>query len=72
MNIKVIQQLLGHRDVKTTTGIYNSVNSDYVKEATDKLNERIVEDEMNRKREEKEKKEKRRERRGRARKTTFR
>lgn len=57
-NPKVIQQLLGHRDVKTTIGIYNSVNSDYVKEATDKLNERIVEDEMNRKREEKEKKEK--------------
>lgn len=57
-NPKVIQQLLGHRDVKTTIGIYNSVNSDYVKEATDKLNEKIIEDEMKREIEEKEKKEK--------------
>ena len=33
-NPKVIQQLLGHKDVKTTIGIYNSVNSDYVQQAT--------------------------------------
>lgn len=40
-NPKVIQQLLGHRDVKTTITVYNSVNSEYVREATDKLNEKI-------------------------------
>lgn len=57
-NPKVIQQLLGHKDVKTTIGIYNSVNSDYVQQATDKLNEKIVEDEMKRKQDGKEKKEK--------------
>ena len=34
-NPKIIQQLLGHRDVKTTITVYNSVNSDYVREATD-------------------------------------
>ena len=42
-NPKVIQQLLGHRDVKTTITVYNSVNSDYVREATDRLNTRIQE-----------------------------
>ena len=42
-NPKVIQQLLGHRDVKTTIIVYNSVNSDYVREATDRLNTRIQE-----------------------------
>ena len=40
-NPKVIQQLLGHKDVKTTITVYNSVNSEYVREATDKLNEKI-------------------------------
>ena len=40
-NPKVIQQLLGHRDVKTTITVYNSVNSDYVREATDRLNTKI-------------------------------
>lgn len=40
-NPKVIQQLLGHRDVKTTITVYNSVNSEYVREATVKLNEKI-------------------------------
>lgn len=57
-NPKVIQQLLGHKDVKTMIGIYNSVNSDYVQQATDKLNEKIVEDEMKREQDGKEKKEK--------------
>lgn len=40
-NPKVIQQLLGHKDVKTTITVYNSVNSEYVREATDKLNDKI-------------------------------
>ena len=39
-NPKVIQQLLGHRDGKTTITVYNSVNSDYVREATDRLNKK--------------------------------
>ena len=42
-NPKVIQQLLGHRDVKTTITVYHSVNSDYVREATDRLNTKIQE-----------------------------
>ena len=42
-NSQVIQQLLGHRDVKTTITVYNSVNSDYVREATDRLNSKIQE-----------------------------
>ena len=42
-NPKVIQQLLGHRDVKTTITVYNSVDSDYVREATDRLNKKIQE-----------------------------
>ena len=41
-NPKVIQQLLGHRDVKTTIAVYNSVNNDYVKNATNKLNEVVT------------------------------
>ncbi len=40
-NPKVIQQLLGHRDVKTKITVYNSINSDYVREATDRLNAKI-------------------------------
>lgn len=47
-NPKVIQQLLGHRDVKTTITVYNSVNSDYVREATDRLNKKIQEHEQER------------------------
>ena len=42
-NPKIIQQLLGHRDIKTTITVYNSVNSDYVREATDRLNTKIQE-----------------------------
>ena len=41
-NPKVIQQLLGHRDVKKTITVYNSVNNDYVKNATNKLNEVVT------------------------------
>ena len=47
-NPKVIQQLLGHRDVKTTITVYNSVNSEYVREATDRLNTKIQEHEKER------------------------
>lgn len=45
-NPKVIQQLLGHRDVKTTITVYNSVDSEYIRQTTDKLNERVKEDQM--------------------------
>lgn len=48
-NPKVIQQLLGHRDVKTTITVYNNVNSDYVKESTNRLNDRLNENEILRK-----------------------
>lgn len=51
-NPKVIQQLLGHRDVKTTITVYNSVNSEYVREATDRLNTKIQEHEQEREMEE--------------------
>ena len=47
-NPKVIQQLSGHKDVKTTITVYNSVNSDYVREATDRLNTKIQEHEQER------------------------
>ena len=43
---KVIQQLLGHRDVKTTITVYNSVDSEYIRQTTDKFNERVKEDQM--------------------------
>lgn len=45
-NPKVIQQLLGHRDVKTTITVYNSVDSEYIRQTTDKFNKRIKEDQM--------------------------
>ena len=48
-NPKVIQQLLGHRDVKTTITVYNNVNSDYVKESTNRLNDKLNENEILRK-----------------------
>jgi integrase len=53
-NPKVIQQLLGHRDVKTTITVYNSVNSDDVREATDKLNTKISQQEQRREERQKE------------------
>ena len=40
-NPKAIQQLLGHKDVKTTIMVYNSVNSAYVKGTTANLEEKI-------------------------------
>ena len=45
-NPKVIQQLLGHRDVKTTITVYNSVDSEYVRQTTEKFNEKVREDQM--------------------------
>lgn len=45
-NPKVIQQLLGHRDVKTTITVYNSVDSEYIRQTTDKFNEKVREDQM--------------------------
>ena len=38
-NPKVIQQLLGHRDVKTTITTYNSVDKSYFDKATKVFNE---------------------------------
>ena len=38
-NPKVIQALLGHKSVKTTLTVYNSVDKSYYKQATDKLND---------------------------------
>ena len=43
---KVIQQLLGHRDVKITITVYNSVNSEYVRQTTEKFNEKVKEDQL--------------------------
>lgn len=40
-NPKVIQQLLGHRDVATTITVYNNVNSDYIRQTTDRLNDQF-------------------------------
>ena len=48
-NPKVIQALLGHKSVKTTITVYNNVNSDYVKESTNRLNDRLNENEILRK-----------------------
>ena len=45
-NPKVIQQLLGHHDVTTTISIYNNVNSDYVRESTSRLNEKLNQNEI--------------------------
>lgn len=45
-NPKVIQQLLGHRDVKTIITVYNSVDSEYVRQTTEKFNEKLKEDQL--------------------------
>ena len=36
-NPKVIQQLLGHGDVKTTITVYNSVDNEYIRQTTENL-----------------------------------
>ena len=45
-NAKVIQALLGHKSVKTTLTVYNSVDKSYYKQATDKLNDLFNSDKM--------------------------
>ena len=45
-NPKAIQQLLGHKDVKTTITVYNSVDSECIRNTTEKLNEKIKEVQM--------------------------
>ena len=45
-NPKVIQQLLGHRDVKTTITVYNSVDNEYIRQTTEKFNEKVKEDQF--------------------------
>lgn len=45
-NPKVIQQLLGHRDVKTTITVYNSVDNEYIRQTTEKFNEKLKEDQI--------------------------
>ena len=45
-NPKVIQQLLGHRDVKTTISVYNSVDSEYIRQTTEKFNKKVKEEQM--------------------------
>lgn len=42
-NPKVIQSLLGHKDVKTTISTYNSVDKSYFEKATNVLNEQFKE-----------------------------
>ena len=45
-NPKVIQQLLGHRDVKTTITVYNSVDNEYIRQTTEKFNDKVKEDQL--------------------------
>ena len=42
-NPKVIQNLLGHKDVKTTISTYNSIDKSYFEKATNVLNEQFKE-----------------------------
>lgn len=44
--VETLQRLLGHRDVKTTITVYTSVDSEYIRQTTDKFNERVKEDQM--------------------------
>ena len=40
-NPKIIQMLMGHRNVTTTIQIYNSVDRTFFKQATDKLEQQF-------------------------------
>ena len=44
--VETLQRLLGHRDVKTTITVYNSVDSEYIRQTIDQFNERVKEDQM--------------------------
>ena len=44
--VETLQRLLGHRDVKTTIMVYNSVDNEYIRQTTDKFNEKVKEDQM--------------------------
>ncbi len=46
-NPKVVQQLLGHKDVKTTITTYNSVDKSYFDKATNVFNEQYAVNEQN-------------------------
>lgn len=41
VNPKVVQELLGHRDVQTTLSIYTTVTTDHMEMATNKLNDAL-------------------------------
>ena len=45
-NPKVIQQLLGNRDVKTTITVYNDVDNEYIRQTTEKFNEKLKDDQL--------------------------
>ena len=45
-NPKIIQALLGHKSVKTTLTVYNSIDTSYYKEATEKLNKLFLTEKM--------------------------
>lgn len=45
-NPKIIQALLGHKSVKTTLTVYNSVDKSYYKQATEKLNNLFNDEKM--------------------------
>lgn len=45
-NPKIIQALLGHKSVKTTLTVYNSIDTSYYKEATEKLNNLFSQEKM--------------------------
>ena len=41
-NPKIIQMLMGHKDVTTTMRVYNSVDRGYFKQAADKLDSKFA------------------------------
>lgn len=45
-NPKIIQALLGHKSVKTTLTVYNSVDKSYYRQATEKLNNLFNDEKM--------------------------
>lgn len=49
-DVRSLSEILGHKNIVITITVYNSVNSEYVREATDRLNTRIQEPEQERER----------------------